>query len=544
MAQIVSTAVVQETVSKALSNLVQKYEQRKESYANRTMERLEMAHVKLEAVLDTADKWQITDASLLRWRHKLKRATQECDDTLHRCKQRILEDEETEEEVRKSSFPKRIAHTTKSFVFSMFSPNKDELYSSAVRRFEWFADGADKFLRLVEHGGTPRRHVPFNPLVKHLLAGNKLQHRIIRANRSPLFLLLEPFITAEHGVEARLVFMQKDANVPEDDFVLTVMLQISESTEIVGIAIKCLQLLAPLFKPAAETIRKEVMRLPTDDFSWVPYVDTHHREHWDNVHIIGTQWFRPNPLCCKQHDQHKLCHGRKLNKSDVSLEPVIEVHMLGRVSLPADCKQHMALLSETKNSPQDSSYLKAGLLFTPHGYFEDILFVDRIPTIEANYQHCLHTDFTLGQLEEIVVPKGIDYFCKNNEATIYQMLWRSKHGTAYIHVELARIFMQSTQRTLERKDESGNWANAPYQFVNLWGMHAPIHQQRPIKDWIHKEKERRLLVGTPRLHLNYKSCNMDMQVKQCDMTGCERDVLENRSMFDRVHNRGQQGQDK
>jgi len=96
MAEIVGSAVVQETVSQIITNLVQNYEEKEDSNANRNLERLEMAHIRLEAALETSEKWQITDASLLRWRRKLKRAAQECDDTQHKCKQRILEDEETE----------------------------------------------------------------------------------------------------------------------------------------------------------------------------------------------------------------------------------------------------------------------------------------------------------------------------------------------------------------------------------------------------------------------------------------------------------------
>ena len=72
-----------------------------------------MAHIRLEATLETSDKWKITDTSMLHWRRKLKRAAQECDDTLHKCKQRILEDEQMEQRVRNSSFPKRIVHATK-----------------------------------------------------------------------------------------------------------------------------------------------------------------------------------------------------------------------------------------------------------------------------------------------------------------------------------------------------------------------------------------------------------------------------------------------
>ncbi|CAD6220443.1 unnamed protein product [Miscanthus lutarioriparius] len=121
MAEMVSSAVIQETVSQILSGLVQKYEEKEESNVNRNLERLQMAHIWLEAALDISDKWQVTDASLLRWHKKLKRAAQECDDTLHKCKQRIVEGEQMEQEVRKSSFPTRVAHATKSFISSAFS---------------------------------------------------------------------------------------------------------------------------------------------------------------------------------------------------------------------------------------------------------------------------------------------------------------------------------------------------------------------------------------------------------------------------------------
>ncbi|CAO2143678.1 unnamed protein product, partial [Urochloa humidicola] len=68
--------------------------------ANRAMERIEMAHIRLEAALQTSSRWQFTDSSLLRWRSKLKRAAQECEDTLNKCKLRILEAEQMEQEAR------------------------------------------------------------------------------------------------------------------------------------------------------------------------------------------------------------------------------------------------------------------------------------------------------------------------------------------------------------------------------------------------------------------------------------------------------------
>jgi uncharacterized membrane protein YgaE (UPF0421/DUF939 family) len=52
MAEIVSSALVHETVSQLLSNLVQKYQDKEESSANRSLERLEMANIRLEAALE------------------------------------------------------------------------------------------------------------------------------------------------------------------------------------------------------------------------------------------------------------------------------------------------------------------------------------------------------------------------------------------------------------------------------------------------------------------------------------------------------------
>ena len=47
------TAVVQDTVSRVLSGLVQKYKKKEESNVNRNLERLDMAHINLEAALET-----------------------------------------------------------------------------------------------------------------------------------------------------------------------------------------------------------------------------------------------------------------------------------------------------------------------------------------------------------------------------------------------------------------------------------------------------------------------------------------------------------
>ncbi|CAN6374799.1 unnamed protein product [Urochloa humidicola] len=495
MTEMISSVVVQETVSQIVSGLVHRYKGKENSNPNDNLERLEMAHIKLEAALETSSKWQVTDSSLLRWRKKLKRAAQECDDTLYRYKKIILEEEQIEQEARNSSIPKRIAHVTKSFIFSAFGHNNYESSRSVVRRFEWFADSASEFLRFIELGGTPIRQMSSESFLKHLFAGKELQHKIVRGNENPLFQLwLGPFFTEEHGIEACLVFMMKNRTTLEDEFFFSVRLQLSESTDIVGIAVKCLQLFPPHFQPTVDTIKKELTRLPTHDFSWVPYVDLWHRKHWDNLLKFSTQWFRPDPLCCKQDDQHKLQHISNLGTVDASLDSIIAVNLQCQISL-SEYK------SECRSSLCDYQKLKAGLLFTPHGSSEIMLPTDRsskMAPIFRRGQHCEDTDIALEQLKEIMLPKAIDYFQQNTEATVYQILWKATHGTAYIHFGKPTMEAPGARTTLrgarernlvQRKDQDLKHRTRMIpHLLDLWAAHAPVRLQGFILDWIQQEK--------------------------------------------------------
>jgi hypothetical protein len=327
--------------------------------------------------------------------------------------------------------------------------------------------------------------------------------------------VLAPFISAEHRIEGRFYFTQNDHNAPDDNFFLTVWLQLSESTDIVGFAIQCLQLFAPLFKSTVENIRKELLQLPIQDFLWVPYyVDPDQQKFWDNVHRFGSQWFRPNPLCCKEHDKHNLCHGSKLDKSSglpfVSLDPVIEIGLRCQVSL-SECNKQMASLSAYKTSVRDHSCLKAGVVFAPHSSSKDMMHADKFPAIGAIYseeQHFLHTVFTLGQLEEIMLPKAIDYFCQHKEATIYQILWRSRLGTAYIRFERASIFIPSTWQMFHGPKRRKLWQGQDEElelsikywvsdFIALWAKLAPPQLQGWIMDYQEvKEKQKQHIAAT------------------------------------------------
>jgi hypothetical protein len=503
MENIVSSAVVQETVSQVLSILVKNYEEIEESDANRNLERLEMAHIRLEAALEISDKWQITDASLLRWRRKLKHAAQEYDDTLHKCKQRILEDEQMEQLVGNSFFPSRIAHATKSFVSSIISGDNNKLMRSNVQRFVRLADGATEFLRFLELGGTPRSHILFYSLVNKLFAGMELHHKIVGGNRHPSSQLwLEPFGSAEHRTEAHLIFMQTDDFVPMSNIYFSIVLQISESTDIVGIAIRCLQLFAPQFKCAVQNIIKELAQLPTQCLSWMPSVHSNEKDRF-RLQNHASQWVRPQPLCCKKHNQQELRHISNpdmVGFVDDFLELVTEVNLQCQVSLPL----------ESITSLQDFCYLKAGIYFAPHCSSKDKLPANRfseIVAIAGEDQHCLQADVNMEQLEEIILPKSIDYFHQNNQATIYKMIWKSKHSFALIQVERESMGTHKTfggatkrRKLLQGHDEELMSRKSMISHLfDLWHAHIPIHLIIAFKDWLQKEWESYSTAATPEI---------------------------------------------
>ena len=69
--EIVSSTVAQEAVNHVLLGIKEGYAEK--SDAKEHIERMEMAHIKLEAALETSHKWNISSAPLLRWQSKLKR---------------------------------------------------------------------------------------------------------------------------------------------------------------------------------------------------------------------------------------------------------------------------------------------------------------------------------------------------------------------------------------------------------------------------------------------------------------------------------------
>ncbi|RLN39598.1 hypothetical protein C2845_PM01G18650 [Panicum miliaceum] len=512
MAEIVSTAVAEEVVTQIVSRVLDKQKQEWRPDEMERLERLEMAHIKLEAALETSDRWRITDASLLQWRGKLKRAARECDDALRQCKRRAVEDEERRRAARDSSFPARLAHAAS--ILSGGSGDDGNGWSGpAVRRFEWYADGAAEFLRFVELGRTPRRYAFFDPLIARLLAGDELRYRLVRGSQYHLF-CVRPIFLEGRGIEAKLIFICEDDDAPEKNLCIGSMLRLSESTDIVGTTIKCLQLLVtPHFRSTAEAATRELASLPTQDFSWVPYADSTHKEHWNSNHRDMSQWFCPDPLCCShQHraEPCKPCGGDTgaTGLPEVSLESVIEVYWQCQIPLSEYDMRRRAIDEDRAASSKDTPHLKLGLLFTPHGSLGGVTpraESSALEVIDGEEQHGTHTNLSLQQVDETVLPKALECLYLKAEATAYQMLWKSRHGAAYLQVKKTipgrnigrddssrRSLMQRYRHHQDPKLE--RWTHVLTSFLKLWVARAPDRLRCSMVEWLQRANEKQLAV--------------------------------------------------
>jgi hypothetical protein len=341
---------------------------------------------------------------------------------------------------KRSPFPKRIAHTAMSFVSLIFShSNDDELRgSTATRRFEWFAKGASEFLRYVELGGTPCGYMFFDPLIHHLLTGKGTKYCFVSRGQH-LSLLLQPFSTQEHGMEGNLIFLL-DANAPENNFLLTLQLWLSESTDIDGVAIRDCE---------TWTVKAKLTQVPTQDLSWVSdscSVFGCYDEQQINLHTICSKWFRLNPLCCQQQDQNYSQRYNATSSSseslpcDIYMEPVTQVYLLGHVTLSVGNNRQRAVVNgESKTSPKrEFPYMKLGAHFCPHASSEDLSPAVNGSATEMIYgvvvQSGMHAKISFEQLGGILIPKAVDCLRRDVAATSYQIMWKSKHGRAYFRL--------------------------------------------------------------------------------------------------------------
>ena len=151
MAEIVISAFVQETVSRAVSFVLDKREEK--ASESHSLERLEMALSELQFSLERTANLPITDISLLQRRKVLKLAYINGTDLLDKHRRQALQkDQDIRQGVKRK---RRWIPPAKNLTTSSFAGlNRDD-----VRRFEWFADCAGKFVRDRVRLFTPVLHL-------------------------------------------------------------------------------------------------------------------------------------------------------------------------------------------------------------------------------------------------------------------------------------------------------------------------------------------------------------------------------------------------
>ncbi|CAL4893117.1 unnamed protein product [Urochloa decumbens] len=253
MAEIVASAVASEAVSRVSSFL--SGDQTSHESVEDKAERLEMAVLKIRSVVAVSEDLHISHLPLLHWKAKLKRVAEEGDDLLHMHKKQALECKDVSDSAAGNSISQYLIQTAKRFV--PFCRREDEFSDGTLRRFERLADGADSFFRLVQFEGHPKKSSVLLPsLTRSLLAGHSLKFSIQRESGNDRIMLwpcLDP--DAESGLVACLSVSREDEVLWQKNFQMCVMFRLSEASNVLAIAMSCLELLPPQFDTASAAMR-------------------------------------------------------------------------------------------------------------------------------------------------------------------------------------------------------------------------------------------------------------------------------------------------
>lgn len=296
------SAVVQEAVSRGVSFVFGKREEEEKTPEAHTMDRLEMAASDLELALERSAKLPITDVSLIRRRNKIKRGYVEAMELLDKHKQAAAASAGREREQITQGVKRRRpwGFCTKN----TSATSSGALTTGHVRRFEWFAACASKFVRDVESGCSLRHHTFCNPIVRHLLEGKSLRYELDQGNQLRR-LYMWPTCSGERGVEAVLRYRYVDRTAAEKCFMLLMFVRLSESTDIVQIASKGLRLLTSQFKLAAESAMGELTLLP--DLQCIVHSDANPLVDFQEQFSELTRHCRPDPACCRTSSRYGHC---------------------------------------------------------------------------------------------------------------------------------------------------------------------------------------------------------------------------------------------
>ncbi|CAM0145202.1 unnamed protein product [Urochloa decumbens] len=424
MAEMVGSAVIQEVVSRVSSFVLGKRKDNKESKGH-IIERIEMALPELEFALEISMKLPITDVSLLHRRNMIKQGCMEAAILLDKHKR------QSQQEDQRIGW---ISHG-RSLYLSLMGLNKDEsvcLSSSDIQRFEWFADCASKFVRDVESGCSLRHYTFCNPLARQLLEGKILGYERMEGTEVRRFYVW-PKCFEGRGAEAELQYRYEDRKMPEKGFRLTLMLRLSESTDIVGIAIKCLLSLASQFRLVTESAIGELSLLPDlldISNSFAPSLAGIKLQY-----IRYSDIFRPDPICCEAKGEGFCPNGSISSElSHVLPEPVMCADFRCNIS----AREESSLVKSNNDANRPPLELAAAVV--PHLVQEGLQksFAYEVIGFKEKRIHGIIQEMT-----EMVRSQAINRFVGQSELTNYGMLWISAHGCAYYGVQKINSEMAS-----------------------------------------------------------------------------------------------------
>ncbi|CAM0145198.1 unnamed protein product [Urochloa decumbens] len=389
MAEMVGSAVVQEAVSRVSSFVLGKRKDKASEGHN--IERLEMALSELEFALERSVKLPITDVSLICRRKVLKHAYAEGRNLLNKHKRPLQQEGQ---EIR-------------------------------------WVNCASKFVRDMESGCSLRHYTFCNPLVRHLLEGKMLEYEVVQRNLLCRFHIW-PISLEERGVEAELTYCNDNRKMPHKSFQLRLMLRLSESTDVIGIAIECLQSLASQHVTRSAVGELTLLHDLKDishkhDLPCVGIQDSHTQDTWI---------FRPDPTCCKSNG-HESCTNNFI--SSTFPDQVIFIAFQGFVSAQEYSPCHNSSAEATRHAMKDrQSPLQVTACCAPH-FRQDRQLQESGCAHEMVGSTFKHKIGSIQQMEEMVRSKAARQLEQS-----YSALWLSAHGSAYFCVrkscsEMARV---------------------------------------------------------------------------------------------------------
>ncbi|TKW30263.1 hypothetical protein SEVIR_2G024000v4 [Setaria viridis] len=439
-AQVVGGAVLQEMVSRGASLVLGK--RKDKASQGHYLERLRKAIHEVEFVLERTAKLPITEVSLLRDRIELKRDFIQAASLLNRNKKRQAQGQQeiSQAATSSSSSQEGLVTPTSMFCFSSFissSMIKDELWLTCddVERFEQFADSARSILTKVESGCSLRRWMSFSsPLVRHLFEWKTLIYTRVQAGQERRFSMWPARLEEDQrGVEAHIEYKYLDRKRPDKSFSLWFVLRLSESTDIAGVAMDCLQSLASQFKlDEVDTAMGELTLLA--NLQDVSHSNAPPMLGIQEKHCKIIQTCRPNPLCCIERGHGRPCVNSidSTELSHVLPEAVILFKFKCYISAK-DCNLRSSFHGVAKRSlmrDHQRPPLKLTVSLHPHCVQEEqqLQASYAVEVIGKNDEECI--DVSIQHVGETIRSNAINCFLHQPQIMKYSIRWVTKHGVA------------------------------------------------------------------------------------------------------------------